>query len=913
MSKEEVAESAGTIGAEPKCVIPRHRIPREIAGAERGLRGGGLPPRERERRARIGLLLATGLFLLIAAILVLAATAGGGRRSLAIRALIPDARAQEAAAERGEEREEIGDSEWWEDPERLHRHLEASMGAANYLRALELTGMRRAIEFPGFESGLEEPPGTMGTLSSTNWTSVGPFGGYGPGLLFNGRVAGIRLRPDGGGGYYIYIGASGGGIWRSHSSAPDQWTMLTTTLPNPAVRAFVISPTDANNMVVCTGDPGRYDGAGIYVTTNGGASWTQANLPDTPDNFYRVDYRLGLTSTLVAASERGILRSTNGGYDWTFVWQGAGNPWESPVTDLRIHPTNGLRQFAVAQRTGFLHSTNAGLTWGPVPGSTGLPPGNTWGRASLAICQNSPATMVIMLGDAANNLMGIYRTANAGTTWTNIQGSLPNIGNTQMFHATAAAIKPDDTDHIYVGSVNLARTTDGGGNWIQHYDDASDFEVGHADVTQLHFFPESGNNMLWICNDGGIYRHDLAAKTTVGLNGSGATGLRLEQIDQVESRRSFHLANMQDNGGVRSHDGGTSWDYFIPQTSGGDGGALAITDAEAFDFWYWMGANWDIYRILSGGSPVDMQEPGGASASVHYDPFAERIYIPAGAQVYSQPAGAAPGSWTLEPMPTLHPGAGYSIQSMVGSNADGKTLYFSFRSNFKRDFAVAEWNGLGWDAHTTIGLAPEEYIPPGQPTMKSQIWSIAPSSEWPGEAWVTCIAPVDSPKVMHTTDFGDTWEDVTGDLAPVGAVYSVAPTPFDPLTLYAGTEIGVFRTTDGGQSWQPFQTGMPIVQVKDVEFVVDPTTAGVHGLVVGTYGLGYWMRDVPSRPIIYVDKLNFGAEDGSIERPYNTVTEGITAAPPGAIVAVRENTYQEPQTVSKNILLVTWAGTTVVK
>ena len=108
---------------------------------------------------------------------------------------------------------------------------------------------------------------------------------------------------------------------------------------------------------------------------------------------------------------------------------------------------------------------------------------------------------------------------------------------------------------------------------------------------------------------------------------------------------------------------------------------------------------------------------------------------------------------------------------------------------------------------------------------------------------------------------------------------------------------------------------MPIVQCKDLKYVVDHTTGGQHKLIAATYGRGLWIRDVPSLPVIYVDKGNTtGNEDGTLQHPFNTVGEGIGAAPPGgAIVAIRADTYQEPQMVTAKVMLVTYAGVTTIR
>src|SRR5205085_12468237 len=47
-------------------------------------------------------------------------------------------------------------------------------------------------------------------------------------------------------------------------------------------------------------------------------------------------------------------------------------------------------------------------------------------------------------------------------------------------------------------------------------------------------------------------------------------------------------------------------------------------------------------------------------------------------------------------------------------------------------------------------------------------------------------------------------------------VNAFAVDPVAPTNLYAGTDIGVYRSSDGGTTWAPFGTGLPRVAVFDM-------------------------------------------------------------------------------------------------
>jgi hypothetical protein len=63
-----------------------------------------------------------------------------------------------------------------------------------------------------------------------------------------------------------------------------------------------------------------------------------------------------------------------------------------------------------------------------------------------------------------------------------------------------------------------------------------------------------------------------------------------------------------------------------------------------------------------------------------------------------------------------------------------------------------------------------------------------------------------------------------------------------------------------------------------------------------------------------VDRANTtGTEDGTFEHPYTTAGKGVAAAPPGALVGLRGNTYTGPQTINKPVTLATYGGATTVR
>src|SRR5438270_9038594 len=113
----------------------------------------------------------------------------------------------------------------------------------------------------------------------------------------------------------------------------------------------------------------------------------------------------------------------------------------------------------------------------------------------------------------------------------------------------------------------------------------------------------------------------------------------------------------------------------------------------------------------------------------------------------------------------------------------------------------------------------------------------------PGDATTFYFGAVDG-GVWKTTDAGVVWNPIF-DGEPVGSIGALAVAPSDPKTIYAGTgeaDIrsnlasgdGVYKSTDGGQTWQ----NMGLRDTRQISrIVVDPRNADV--VFVGALGHAY--------------------------------------------------------------------------
>jgi len=734
--------------------------------------------------------------------------------------------------------------------------------------------------------------GTVGASAAGTWAPIGPRGNLGlaDGEQCNGRIASIQI--DGASGE-LYVGASSGGIWRANPNPelPLVWHDLGQNLPHPSVGALAVHPNDPDDILVGTGDSGREagpgggfaGGTGLFHTTDAGGHWTEvlvstAQLLFPPATFYRVLYQPGSHDVILAATNLGLFRSEGG----------PSGPWaqvQTPgsFTDLVFDPSNADTAFACIiggpQGTGLYKSPDAGRNWQQILSM------NQGARGAIAICRHAP-NVIATAWESGSLVTAILRSVNGGRNWSSLGGTGGNADPSVL----AIAIAPNDANQVYVGSTGLWWTLNAGQTWeltsprpIAH----------HADITQLYFSPLDDSG-LWFCSDSGVYRYQLGDNHSVSFNGTSTDGLQVSQIYKVQARRNLRFAAMQDDGINGSIDGGTSWKPFHEGSDVIDGFDVTIASPSDTDPAFWF-----IYGVAHGGAPVARSTftgplqvvtnpaPVPKISGLYYDRFSDP---PAGrvfaarwtsqngtSQLLSYPVGAMDSSEAR-----VEASGPVGVEGITGSYLNGQTFYLWVKkmslvtAEPKFNVLVFRRSGPGWSVTPSLLGGFGE---------ANNVMQVIASRQWPGEAWATLDGLSYDAKVFHTTDYGASWTDISGNLThqPLGSVNTLAASPYDSNELYVGTgRGGVFRSLDGGKNWEPFQDGLPIASVTDMVYVPDETHFGTDKLVIGTYGRGMYERALDRPGPVYVDQRNTTPPWlGTLEHPDPTIAQGISDTPFG--------------------------------
>ncbi|MEX1274528.1 MAG: hypothetical protein WEE20_01250 [Bacteroidota bacterium] len=313
-------------------------------------------------------------------------------------------------------------------------------------------------------------------LPSLQKTTLLPWIERGPGNVA-GRTRGLIVDPDDPTGNTWYAGSVGGGIWKT-TDAGTLWTNKTPGLPNLATTTLAMAPSNRMILYAGTGEGfGNIDairGDGIWKSTDRGETWAQlASTASIADFAYvnRIIVDPADENILLAATNTGILRSTNGGMAWSTMYAGSGR-----MQQIVAHPSDFSIQYATQNGFGVVKSTDRGLTWLPL--SSGLGNG---ARFELAIAPSNPDNVYVAV-ETNSSTSDLYVSDNGGTTWMKTTPAQPvHWLSGQGWYNNTIAVHPFNSDIVFVGGLDLYGITMG-------QTSASSSQITRADTINTRSF-----------------------------------------------------------------------------------------------------------------------------------------------------------------------------------------------------------------------------------------------------------------------------------------------------------------------------------------------------------------------------------------------------------------------------------------
>jgi len=667
----------------------------------------------------------------------------------------------------------------------------------------------------------------LGVEPRAAWFEIGPTN-------LSGRILDIAFDPND--AAVVYVGSASGGLWKS-TDGGDSWTTTTDELPTLSVGGVCVSPFDSDIVLIATGEgtfnADRVSGIGILKSTDAGQTWNPTSLSHAVDSgtgFHCLEVNPA-TGTYLAGANDGLWRSTDEGDTWTEV---AGPTsyfdvkWNPALT--RVYTASGSVWGGVQIRV----STDDGLSWSPL--SSGLPPASSCSKTKLAVTPAQPTWIYAHIVNASGfGTYGVYRSTNDGASWTARTTSFNMTGGQGWYNATIVA-DPNDANRVVAGGVQNYLSTNGGTSFVETGDG-----YGLGTPTALHwdhhvalYEPGSTTN-LWVGTDGGVWKSTNDGADWFSRR-EGIGTYQFYDICVAQSDAADVLGGAQDNG-VPGRVGTSDW---FTSNLFADGMVCNVdpTNADVV-FAEWQGGNhvkstdgggswFDIQSGISGGglwvTPVDL-DPN--------DPL--HLWTESSNGMYVTTNGGS--SWARR---GTHSASWISI-----SPADGD-IAWSVEGAARPRYTTTD--GASWIQAADYGFA-----------LGGNATKVHAHPTQANTAFVTFSGYSGGAHVAKTTNLGASWTNVTGDLPPQ-PVNTMIVDPQASDDWYVGTDVGVWKSTNGGVNWVPFDAGLPNAVISDLEI-----RDGVRKLVAGTYGRGAWE--------ISLMQETTGAETGLAARPLNLMLD----------------------------------------
>lgn len=732
---------------------------------------------------------------------------------------------------------------------------------------------------------------SRGALQSLNWNQVGPnnFGGRTRAVVMDVRDENLLI-----------AGGVSGGSWRSIDQGAN-WTRTSLAEDLQSVTAVTqnIKPGQEDIWYYGTGEltgnstraPGApFRGDGIFKSLDNGVSWrplasTQTNSPGLFNSPFQYVWDIttnpnGTDDEVLAAVYGGIVRSTDGGENWTTV---LGNdllnfPRDGDLNDVSaifytdIHRTadNVLiaslstvtNQTTVGAPQGGLYSSTDGVTWTLL---LSLNTTNTR-RIEIGSSQSDPNVVYFIADQVADH--ALYRYNLSSGQLINLSTNIPDGSNnieafdSQGSYDLFVSVHPNDPDVVFIGGTNIYRSTDAFSTsnnitWIGGYNPDEDgptiYPGHHPDQHGVIFSPSQPDKMISF-NDGGVFVTEDSRADNVSyssLNNGFVTTQFYTGAFSKYPPDDFVFGGTQDNGtllatntSVNTPDNGT-------RVIGGDGAFVASTPIGVF--YYMSFQNSRIFRLSLGqdfeitsfarvdptGGGTDPSQPYQFINPYVLDPTnANRMYLAGGdflwrnrnlSQILTASQSTTSTNWTRLNKTEISDG---TITAVQVSTTPKNIVYYGTSTG--RLFKITDASTEVYEVADITGTR--------FPT-DGYIRSIAIDPTNADEILVS-FSNYGIPSIFRSIDGGESFEDISGTLeenpsgegnGPSVRWVTIVPINDGSKSYMAGTSTGLYSTSlISGQStnWEIESAegiGNAVVNMIDYRRVDGKIVAATHG------------------------------------------------------------------------------------
>jgi hypothetical protein len=714
------------------------------------------------------------------------------------------------------------------------------------------------------------------------------FAGSGYGLA-GGRVQALAVDGD-----TVYAGAAGGGVWRSHDRGKT-WTPLTDDLPSLSSGALAVDPSDSD-VWYGTGDAAMgdtahtYRGVGVFRSSDGGDTWEliggdqldrtmiAAVEPDGVGAVYAATttglYRRSTSAPASDAWTLALRPGTPGPYGFTF----ANDVVVRPETDGRVVVASLGWPRGDVDHNGLYVSRNHGQagTWQRVATRGDLDAGEI-GSASLAYSSEGTRLYAVVASwryfeeERPTKLYGVFMSPN-GTVrgpWSRIAGArrLQNArgsmaalngafsppGRLAWFNQTIG-VDPTDRDHLYVGLEELYETIDAGRTWVAagtQFCWIGSLDLCSTTIKGLQHALAFGDGVVYVGSNGGVYRRPLTRHTVGGW----------VNLNHDLRALSYHAAGVG-SGGAGNVIWSGSYDLGLSLLRPGASTMVAAHCCSVFNVIV-DSSNPDHVAIVHTDRPLMITTTGAVSGGFRMGPAPDDPYPHIVPALRADPLDPN-HHWvfgdryiweTMDGWETrcskkacdwerLHNVGAENMSSAI--DVSGTTIYVGWCGPVACDpdpnFASGIDTNAGGVWHRVVGPG---IVNGGDPLPKRWISSIWIDPADPDHVYATFggyrrfwnFEPGGGGHVFESTDGGETWTDISGDLPDAAATDLLMA----DNQLVVSMDVGVFVTDAANPTnWSNLGSAIPNAAVSGLTLTPDGSS-----IVAATYGRGLWSIVTP--------------------------------------------------------------------
>ncbi len=659
----------------------------------------------------------------------------------------------------------------------------------------------------------------------------------------------------------LFVSDNGGLSWNLHPSFSELPYSQSISSLAQAPNGDIYAGTGESYVYTEANTVGHI-GDGIYKSSDNGQTFRQ--LPSTKTSSWNADETWSYVNEIAAdpGDYRKIYAATNGGLmissDSGSTWLPAQGIPESAARDVAVG-ANGVVHAAVGFGNERYYRSEDGASFELVALQNGFPITNTR-RIELAISPDDPDYVYALIVRSDDKLRGIYRSTDAGMTWevyspenSDVFNPLGDQGN----YDACIAVVPSNKDKVWIGGQVQLQA---GGNDVGWRLIASASSRGaanpyyvHADMHEIVFHP-SDPNIAFVGTDGGVFKSENALNDFPTFTERNKGYITTQFYNMAASAAGELLAGAQDNG--TSHiDFKGNTRLTADLVRGGDGGYCAISKVNPDAFFAEIqfgeifrsssrGSAWSCWwDKFAKGSSTDCTPDGGCEFIAPFilweDVGSEKAFFVFGgaSRIYLTPE---PLNFSADPVfyRVNLPGSDYV--STIEKTTDG--IFYVGLGNgyvYRLDSVITANYSAG---NVVTGIKVKEIASHNTWGWAGYVAGIAADPNNPAHVVVTLANYTDEDDKPHVfvstnaTSAAPTFTSIQGDL-PHFPVYSAVIDYYNPDNIIIGTDMGMWATSDEGQTWLPEFDGMNPVPVFTVfqEMLYDNDCRVIYA---GTYGRG---------------------------------------------------------------------------